>query len=104
MQNPSLHPQKKKNHVNPQHKVKEFSVIKITSVRDMEISHVPVSKSLGNCEHLCNQMSSESLREFEKVGTGRGISTLHSHCAHSDRHTRGAGPCFTDDAGRMVKV
>lgn len=33
----------------------------------MEISRVPVSKSLGNCEHLYNQMSSESLREFEKV-------------------------------------
>lgn len=35
----------------------------------MEISHVPVSKSLGNCEHLYNQMSSESLGEFEKVRT-----------------------------------
>lgn len=33
----------------------------------MEISCVPVSKSLGNCEHLYNQMSSESLGEFEKV-------------------------------------
>lgn len=57
----------KKKHVNPQHNVKKFSVIKITSVRDMEISRVPVSKSLGNCEHLYNQMSSESLGEFEKV-------------------------------------
>lgn len=54
-------------HVNPQHNVKKFSVIKITSVRDMEISRVPASKSLGNCEHLYNQMSSESLGEFEKV-------------------------------------
>lgn len=35
----------------------------------MEISYVPVSKSLGNCEHLYNQMSSESLGEFEKVRT-----------------------------------
>lgn len=33
----------------------------------MEISRVPVSKSLGNCAHLYNQMSSESLGEFEKV-------------------------------------
>lgn len=33
----------------------------------MEISRVPVSKSLGNCVHLYNQMSSESLGEFEKV-------------------------------------
>lgn len=64
-----MHPQKKKKHVNLQHKAKQFSVIKTTSVRDMEISHVPVSKSLGNCEHLYNQMSSESLGEFEKVRT-----------------------------------
>lgn len=67
--NPSSHPQKKKKHVNPQHKVKQCSVIKTTSVRDMEISHVPASKSLGNGEHLYNQMSSESLGEFEKVIT-----------------------------------
>lgn len=33
----------------------------------MEISRVPVSKSLGNGVHLYNQMSSESLGEFEKV-------------------------------------
>lgn len=33
----------------------------------MEISRVPVSRSLGNCVHLYNQMSSESLGEFEKV-------------------------------------
>ena len=57
-ENPSLIPLKKKNNVNLQHKVKQFSVIKITSVRDMEISPVPVSKSLGNCEHLYDQMSS----------------------------------------------
>lgn len=64
---PCCIPQRKRKHVNPQHKVKQFSVIKITSVWDMEISRVPVSKSLGNCVHLYNQMSSESLGEFEKV-------------------------------------
>lgn len=72
-ENHSLHPQMTKKsdnkiqHVNPQHKVKQRSVIKITSVRDMEISNFPVSKSPGNCEHLYNQMSSESLWELEKV-------------------------------------
>lgn len=40
----------------------------------MEISRVPVSKSLGNCVHLYNQMSSESLGEFEKVRMGLGQS------------------------------
>lgn len=59
----------KKNNANPKHKVKQFSVIKITSVRDMEISHVPVCKSLDNCEHLYNQMSSEPLWDFEKAST-----------------------------------
>lgn len=105
MQNPSLHPQKKKKHVNPQHKVKEFSVIKITSVRDMEISHVPVSKSLGNCEHLYNQMSSESLRESEKVRTGRGIRhTLYTGitlCTERAIFTLTAAPCFISAEGVM---
>lgn len=75
-------------HVNPQHKVKQFSVIKITSVRDMEISHVLVSKSLGNCEHLYNQMSSESLGEFEKVRTqlpqSRAGRSLHFATSQTD--------------------
>lgn len=46
----------------------------------MEISRVPVSKSLGNCEHLYNQMSSESLGEFEKVRTRlpQSLSTSHT--------------------------
>lgn len=35
----------------------------------MEIFPVPVSRSLGNCQHLCNQMSSEPLGELEKVRT-----------------------------------
>lgn len=71
---------RRKKHGNPQHKVKQFSVIKITSIRDMEISHVPVSKSLGNCEHLYNQMSSESLGESEKVRTRllQSMSTSHT--------------------------
>lgn len=44
----------------------------------MEISRVPVSKSLGNCEHLYNQMSSESLGEFEKVRARLQQSTSHT--------------------------
>lgn len=69
-----------KKHVNPQRKVRQFSVIKITSVRDMEISHVAVSKSLGNCEHLYNQMSSESLGEFEKVRARLPRSLEYKSC------------------------
>ncbi len=49
----------------------------------MEISHVPVSKSLGNCEHLYNQMSSESLGEFEKVRTRLPQSPSTSHAGGS---------------------
>lgn len=75
---PSCIPQRKRKHVNPQRKVKQFSVIKITSVWDMEISRVPVSKSLGNCVHLYNQMSSESLGEFEKVRMWRDRVTLQN--------------------------
>lgn len=78
-----MHPQKKKKHVNPQLKVKQLGVIKITSVRDMEISRVLVSKSLGNCEHLYNQMSSESHREFEKVSTWLPQSPSASHTGGS---------------------
>lgn len=51
----------------------------------MEISHVPVSKSLGNCEHLYNQMSSQPLWEFEKVSTqesGQKSHTFHAATLH----------------------
>ena len=100
-----MHPQKKKKHVNPQHKVKQFSVIKITSVRDMEISHVPVSKSLGNCEHLYNQMSSESLGEFEKVRTrlpqshaGGSVHFSWQHFIKDRGAVRGASHCAPNQA------
>lgn len=44
----------------------------------MEISHVPVSKSLGNCEHLYNQMSSQPLWDIEKVST-QSLGKSHTH-------------------------
>lgn len=92
----------------------------------MEITHVPVSKSLGNCEHLYNQMSSESLGEFEKVRTrlrqshaggaahfsrqhfikDRGLYAGHRTVHHTElflhRQTHGGvmggGPCLIYDA------